>query len=326
MPFKSSTHTSWMTTGSIVSGVLHCVALVLVIWGLPVFSTRDDSIAEPPSIEVALISDKSNPPPALVPNLKAPRSTEVKPETVTPPSPKPQVAPQPEDVKPEVVKPKVEPLPPKPKPPEMQQQQAATPPEPTPTPPQDKPKEPETPISPVASQLAQVRPRSKPTPPKEPPKPTKPASDFDELVKNVEKMDSSPRSSRSDQQPSPDQKPSQTQAAAGAPNHNPTKPLSMSEKDAIKAQISKNWNLDAGAKDLDKIQVLLRISMDQDGTVRDVTLAEPGQMNNPVYRAVAESAIRAVRLSSPLTYPVQKYDSFREFELLVKPGDALNRR
>ncbi len=323
MRFNASTESSWMTTGGIVSGVMHSVLLALVILGLPVFQTNDDSLAEPPSIEVALITDKSNPPPAIVPNIKTPRSTETKPEAIEPPSPKPQVAPQPEEVKPEIVKPKVETLPPKPKP--VEPPAAAAQPDPTPTPPapQDKPKEPDVPLSPQASQLAQVRPRSKPTPPKEP---VKPPSDFDDLVKNVEKMTPAAQAASNSQPARPDPKPSQTQASAGAPNNNPTQPLSMSEKDAIKAQISKNWNLDAGAKDIDKVQVLLRIEMAQDGTVRNVTVAEPGQLSNPVYRAVAESAIRAVRLSSPLKYPVQKYDSFKEFELLVKPGDALNRR
>lgn len=320
----SSRDSSWVTPGKVISGGMHVVALVLVIWGLPVFRSNDDSLVEPPSIEVALISDISNPPPAPVPNLKTPRHTTVKPETVAPPNPeRNMVPPEPVAAKPETKKPEVVPLPPPQKPAEPPPA-AAVEPDPLPqTPPEKKPETPVTPEPPKPSRLAQVRPRTKPTPPKEP---AKPSNEFDSLVRNVEQMKPSQANASSDRSASPDQKPGQTQTSAGAPNHNPNKPLSMSERAYIKAQIARNWNLDAGAKDIDRIQVLLRVELDPDGTVRSVTPAEPGQMSNSVYRAVAESAIRAVRLSSPLDYPKEKYETFKVFELLVKPGDALNRR
>lgn len=105
-----------------------------------------------------------------------------------------------------------------------------------------------------------------------------------------------------------------------------SKPLSISEEDAIRSQVSKWWSLPAGAKEAGSLSVVLKISFDKDGSVTNVELVEAnvGRSNETFKKAFVDSAIRAVRRASPLkNLPVEKYSSWKQIELNFDPKEML---
>jgi outer membrane biosynthesis protein TonB len=89
-------------------------------------------------------------------------------------------------------------------------------------------------------------------------------------------------------------------------------PLTASEEDGIRGQIERNWNLGslAGSPDLAGMLVELRIKLLPDGTVAGVEILNSG--SSPYFRQAAESAKRAVMVSSPLQLPPGKtYDTMK---------------
>jgi hypothetical protein len=98
-------------------------------------------------------------------------------------------------------------------------------------------------------------------------------------------------------------------------------PLTASEETSIRKQIERNWNLGniAGSPELEDTIIKLRVRLLPDGTVRsvDVLNDEPG---NPLFRQVAEGAMRAVMISSPLNLAGRRYDSMI---LTFYPGEIV---
>jgi hypothetical protein len=107
----------------------------------------------------------------------------------------------------------------------------------------------------------------------------------------------------------------------------PSLMISMSEKDAIRSQFAKCWNVPAGAKDAQNLRVVLHITLAQDGTVITVELGDESKdryASDGFFRAAADSAIRAVRQCSPLqSLPPDKYDGWHEMELTFDPKEML---
>ncbi len=56
------------------------------------------------------------------------------------------------------------------------------------------------------------------------------------------------------------------------------------------------WTYDPGAKGVDQMRVMLKVTTDANGVVRQATIApdDQGRMGDPVFRAFAERAVRAV--------------------------------
>lgn len=109
--------------------------------------------------------------------------------------------------------------------------------------------------------------------------------------------------------------------------YDPSIPLSISEKDAIKSQFIHCWRVPAGARDAHTLAVQVQLSLSPDGSVRQAELAR-GQLgryqSDPFFRAAADSAIRAVWKCSPIQHlPADKYDSWREMELTFDPREML---
>lgn len=100
----------------------------------------------------------------------------------------------------------------------------------------------------------------------------------------------------------------------------------MTERDRIRAHIERFWNVPAGAKDADKLVVMIKVSVLPDGTVTAAEVQmDPMMMMNPYYQAAADSARRAVRAASPLPIPADKYEQFRDFTLAFNPKFAAGR-
>jgi hypothetical protein len=81
-------------------------------------------------------------------------------------------------------------------------------------------------------------------------------------------------------------------------------PLTASEEDELRRQIESNWNVGewAASPEATGMVVELRLSLLPDGTITDVKLLNdrPG---DATFQKVADSAIRAVKISSPLKLP-----------------------
>lgn len=109
--------------------------------------------------------------------------------------------------------------------------------------------------------------------------------------------------------------------------YDPTIPMSISEKDAIRSQIAKCWSVPAGAKDAHDLIVVLRLEVAQDGSVTKVELTKDSKArysSDTFFRAAADSAIRAVKQCSPLqNLPADKYGTWRDMELTFDPKEML---
>lgn len=99
--------------------------------------------------------------------------------------------------------------------------------------------------------------------------------------------------------------------------------LSMLEIDAIRKQISDNWDLPAGAKDAQNMVVTLRIQLNPDGTVTNVEVVDRWRVDNePFYRAMAESAQRAVyRLGRIQNLRPASYQMWRDMTINFDPRE-----
>ena len=271
------------------SVMLHALAVLLAVFGLPHLMTPPKDIEEPIAVEIETISEKTAPPPRQV---EEPKPEEKPPEPPkqqeAPPPPPPPPTPAPPPPKP----PEPTPPPPTPKPPEPE-------PEPVPVPkPKPEPPKPEPPKPPPPDLLKDLKP-----PPKKPP----PPDDFDNLLKSVDKMRKEEKQEQKPSQPAPAQK------TVNSPLTDLASQPSASEKDYIAAQIWPHWNIDPGAKGADTLQVGVRISITPDGTVTDARMVvdQARYVSDGFYRAAADAAVRAVLIASPLKVPPSRPNIFR---------------
>lgn len=209
-------------------------------------------------------------------------------------------------------KPLDKPEPPKPSPPVK----TAEAPPPPPPPPAEKP----VPLP----KPEEKKPEPKKEEPKKDEKKTKPKDeDLAAVLKAV----------RETAQKNKEEKTEKTEKDAGSQNksystqYDPTKALSISERDAIRSQIAKCWNVPAGAKDAHELIVVLVLDLEQDGTVIKVALADESKARysrDSFFRAAADSAMRAVRQCSPLkNLPPEKFQTWRSMELTFDPKEML---
>jgi hypothetical protein len=83
----------------------------------------------------------------------------------------------------------------------------------------------------------------------------------------------------------------------GNPEGNDTAALSAAQRGAIGDHVRACWTYDAGALGVEQMQVLLTVTTDPAGVARLAVVAGPDEarMGDPVFRAFAERAVRAVR-------------------------------
>jgi hypothetical protein len=82
----------------------------------------------------------------------------------------------------------------------------------------------------------------------------------------------------------------------GNPLGNDTAALSADARGAIGDHVRECWTKDAGALDIDKERVLLTVTTDATGVVREAKVAggDVSRLSDPRFRAFAERAVRAV--------------------------------
>jgi hypothetical protein len=135
------------------------------------------------------------------------------------------------------------------------------------------------------------------------PNPTKNAApDSRELNNTLEKLRSLQRQT---QPPTARANPAQG-SSGGDPNGTLTDRLSATQRGAIGDKVRECWTKDAGALDLEKMQVLLLVTVDAQGMARQVDVApeDAGKLGDPRFRAFAERAVRAVLDPRCATLPV----------------------
>ena len=103
-----------------------------------------------------------------------------------------------------------------------------------------------------------------------------------------------------------------------------TKPLTISEIDAVRRQIARCWNVPAGAKDAKDLVIDIRVEMNPDATVRLARIQDTTRLgSDPFFRAAAESALRAVLnpRCSPFKLPPDKFDHWKTMTLSFNPRE-----
>lgn len=286
-----------MRNGLIQSFLLHGIIIAVVMFGLPSFVDKLPSEEHFVTVEVVNISDKTNLKPRSVkpkPKPQPKKNVQTKPKPSLPePNRKPKVTP----------KPKPEPAPVAKAKPVIKQKEF---PEPKPT--------------------TKPEPKKAPEPKKEEkpePKPEQEVDDFASVLKSVEQLED--KDTKNDEQQFSDVE-SFLSNVDDPKKYKAGEPLSQSEKGAIRQQIQRNWSLPAGAKGAQNMVVTLRIALARDGTVRNVEINDSLRYSaDPFYKAMADSARRAVLKSSPLKdLPPEKYDvkdGWRDLELSFDPRD-----
>lgn len=313
-----------MPGGITLSAIMHAGMIVLILVGLPSLFRPPTPQDEPIAVELVTmgpVTRATHPNPNMpVPEAKPEPPKPLPPAPVPPPKPAPpQESAQPPQSSapppppPEPPKPEEKPTPPPPPPPKAEVQ-APLPPPPPPKPPEEKPKPPQKNPQPAFDQMLKQMQKTE--------KQQQTQNTFDSLLKNLAKNDAP----KNDQAP-PKQRPQMAMAAP--PSSQPKAPLgsqlSASEMDMIREQISRCWNVPAGARDAKDLVVEIRVQVGQDGTVTTAQIVDSGRMSDPLWRAAAESARRAFfnPQCTPLKLPADKYATWKDMVVDFNPKDAL---
>ena len=102
--------------------------------------------------------------------------------------------------------------------------------------------------------------------------------------------------------------------------------LTLSEQDALRAQIFGCWTVPLGLPYDDDLLVRIKLKLKQDGTIIRSEILDHERMNRPgqkFYKVLAESALRAVKLCQPLKVPLSGYDKWKDIQLNFNPTEML---
>ena len=102
--------------------------------------------------------------------------------------------------------------------------------------------------------------------------------------------------------------------------------LSLSEEDALRAQIFGCWTVPLGLPYDDDLLVRVKLELKQDGTINKSEILDHERMNKPgqkFYKILAESALRAVRICQPLRVPQSGYEKWKTIQLNFNPTEML---
>ncbi len=102
--------------------------------------------------------------------------------------------------------------------------------------------------------------------------------------------------------------------------------LTLSEEDALKAQIFGCWSVPLGLPYDKNLLVRIKLQLKKDGTIVKSEILDHQRMNKPgqkFYKVLAESALRAVRLCQPLKVPPTGYEKWKDLQLNFNPTEML---
>ena len=96
------------------------------------------------------------------------------------------------------------------------------------------------------------------------------------------------------------------------------KGLSLSEEDALKAQIFGCWSIPLGLPYNENLLVRIKLQLKPDGSIIRSEILDHARMNKPgqgFYKVLAESALRAIKLCQPLRVPSTGYERWKDLQL-----------
>ncbi len=102
--------------------------------------------------------------------------------------------------------------------------------------------------------------------------------------------------------------------------------LTLSEEDALRAQIFGCWSVPLGLPYDDNLLVRIKLQLKKDGTILKSEVLDHERMNKPgqkFYKVLAESALRAVRICQPLKVPPTGYEKWKNIQLNFNPTEML---
>ena len=105
-----------------------------------------------------------------------------------------------------------------------------------------------------------------------------------------------------------------------------TSSLTLSQEDALKAQIFGCWSLPLGLPYQENLLVRIKLKLKPDGTVLKSEILDHARMNMPgqgFYKVLAESALRAIRICQPLRVPPTGYDRWKDLQLNFDANEML---
>jgi outer membrane biosynthesis protein TonB len=161
------------------------------------------------------------------------------------------------------------------------------------------------------------------TPPKKPDPPKKPEPPKDDPIASILKnlAPAKPQPTQQNQA-----RPQQQATAQPAAPPSLDQQVTRSETDAARDQIVPCWNAPVGARDAGDLVIQIRADMAPDGSVLRASITSTARMGDPVYRAAAESALRAVinnECHKPLKLPPEKYNQWKTLDLYFDPKDMM---
>ena len=102
--------------------------------------------------------------------------------------------------------------------------------------------------------------------------------------------------------------------------------LTLSQEDALKAQIFGCWSLPLGLPYHKNLLVRIKLKLKPDGTVLRTEILDHARMKQPrqgFYKVLAESALRAVRICQPLRVPPTGYEKWKDLQLNFDANEML---
>lgn len=124
----------------------------------------------------------------------------------------------------------------------------------------------------------------------------------------------------------PDEKAEDGVLGKGLAQMNTLKPQTINMIESIRSQFIHCWSVPYGALQAKNMQVKVNISLDKEGAVLDANIMDMGRYgSDPFFRAIADSAVRAIYKCSPLQgLPKEKYNLWQIIELVFNPRDMLS--
>ena len=102
--------------------------------------------------------------------------------------------------------------------------------------------------------------------------------------------------------------------------------LSLSEEDALKAQIFGCWSIPLGLPYNEDLLVRIKLKLKPDGGIEKMEMLDHVKMNTPgkeKFRNLAESVRRAVQLCDPLRVPLTGYERWKDMILNFNAREML---
>ncbi len=103
--------------------------------------------------------------------------------------------------------------------------------------------------------------------------------------------------------------------------------LTLSEEDALNASIYSCWSVPLGLPYLnDNLLVRIKLKLRPDGSIIKTEIVDHERMHQPGqghYKALAESALRAIQICQPLKVPTSGYERWKDIQLTFDVRELL---